>query len=269
MNNLREIYNNILTNIEDIYLKPNSKINTPFIGNSNLLKSLSINEYRNAIIDAILNNTDQYYIMLIGLIPIMSKYVNVTDVDVKDLNNIGGLSIKVNDQNYKNFEYYNSNNNSFFCIPVYVVFMKSNVDNIVFNNKNINEKLCFVINIICHSCTSSANSKFKIKAHELFFRQFDYKQFSVNIFNHIYQPSFELITDSEYIKNEIHNKYLIDYSSMGSIFSNDPVNKYLFGLPKFDIDGIKKDHPDVYKILQDQGVNYRKVISSKSHNPFK
>lgn len=266
MNNLRETYDNILTNIENIYFKANSKISIPFVGNINVLKLLLNNDDRNAIINTILDTTNSYYVMLIGIIPIMSKYVNVKNINLSKIDK--GLSINVTDQNYEKF-YSNDKNGTYFYIPVYIVFMKSNVDSIMFNNESISNKLCFVINIVCHSCTSCANSKFKITAHELFFRQFDYKQFSVNIFDHIYQPSFELITDNDYIKNEIHDKYLIDYSSMGSMFSNDPVNKYLFGLPKFDIDGIKKNYPDVYKILQDQGVNYRKVISSKSHNPFK
>ena len=264
MNNLRDIYNNIFTNIEDIYIYSNAKVMiqgyVPVIG----IKANQIdkwNDFKSFTINNYLINQKMNFGLHVGNVYIDKQ--NITDIE--------------HGSNPTLFNIQNINNKEYIEIPVYIVFttiVKNNknedINYTILNNNNNpidTSKLAFVINIVTHHVSSFTN-KFEILAHEYFYRQFDYKQFSVNIFDHIYQPSFRLITSKEEI-SKIHDKYLIDFSSMGSIFINDPVNKYMFGLPKFNIDGLKKDFPDVYAIHQDQGINYRKVIANGSHNPFK
>lgn len=272
MNNLSDIYNNIFTNIEDIYIKrDNPKVIIQGYYRSVFDIDDNWKKFKNYFINILLNNTDDNCGMHIGYVYIDNENITYVDKEKKDVDK------------FDTRVFYDKNNNSreYIVIPVYIVFTTTNnktnkdKDNINYtilnkdpNNNNIDtSKLAFVINIVTHHVSSFTN-KFEILAHEYFYRQFDFKQFSVNIFDHIYQPSFRLITSKEEISN-IHDKYLIDFSSMGSIFINDPVNKYMFGLPKFNIDGLKKDFPDVYAIHQDQGINYRKVIANGSHNPFK
>lgn len=267
MNNFSDIYNNIFTNIEDIYIKRNNpKVIIQGYGSVIDINDESWKIFKNNFINLLLDTPSNNYGIHVGYVYIDKE--NITYVD-KEKKNVDKFDTRV---------FYDKNNNSkeYIEIPVYIVFTtiaKNNKDNINYTILNKNNtiidtsKLAFVINIVTHHISSFTN-KFEILAHEYFYRQFDYKQFSVNIFDHIYQPSFRLITSKEEISN-IHNKYLIDFSSMGSIFINDPVNKYMFGLPKFNVDGLKKDFPDVYAIHQDQGINYRKVIANGSHNPFK
>ena len=258
MNNLRDIYTNVLDNIYKFYSKvynnPKGKIYIPsFVSIFDSNKYIqNWNTYKNLIIDSI---------ML---------------YDVNFAFHIGNISVNNNDLIIKP-----SQN----VIPVYILFSHKNEpvntyklingkkNDKIDNNKIDNNKINFIINILTHKYEGSntINISSSIRASEYFYRQFTYKEFSIDIFNHVYQPKFQLITDSKVI-NDITNKYLIDLSSMGSIFLNDPVNKRLFGLPKINIGNnnvmIKKLIPDIYKILQDQGVNYRKVIASNSHNPF-
>ena len=174
--------------------------------------------------------------------------------------NIEGISITTNDKPQPD-------------IGLFVLFVNSNED--ISKFKIINEvtfvptQVNFVIAITTHLFEGSNISTLKnsIRAPDYFFNQFTYKEFSINIFDHIYQPRYEVIRNPDEVR-EITDKYLIDLSSMGSIFLNDPVNKRLLGLPKIKADGIVKNTPDVYRIFQEQGINYRKVIASGMHNPF-
>lgn len=267
MNNLRDIYNNIFTNIEDIYIYDNAKVIIQKYVPVYRIDDTNIdrwNDWWNDQKSAIINNyllKNEYgnFGLQVGNVYIDKQ--NITDTE-----------------HGSNPTLFNIYNDKYIEIPVYIVFTtiaknnkNENINYTILNNENKpidTSKLAFVINIVTHHIISSFTNKFEILAHEYFYRQFDYKQFSINIFDHIYQPSFRLITSKEEI-SKIHDKYLIDFSSMGSIFINDPVNKYMFGLPKFNVDGLKKDFPDVYAIHQDQGINYRKVIANGSHNPFK
>lgn len=256
MNNLRDIYNNVLDNIMNFYSSKYNKLSGK-LHISSFAKYLDQKQYANnwehlksEIINKVLLTPDKRnYAFHIGHI-----VTNDKEIIIKPVQDI---------------------------IPVYILFSSDNkpinefhVLNNRENNSRINtNQVVFVLNIITHKYegTNTLNITKDMIAPEYFYRQFTYKEFSVDIFNHIYQPKFMLIRNSDKI-NEITDKYLIDLTSMGSIFINDPVNKRLLGLPKININNglfsIKKTTPDVFMILQDQGVNYRKVIASTSHNPF-
>lgn len=251
MNNTAEIYNNILDNLALYYgptpknnLISRKKQNTASFNTALTKDALSPQKWsntKNAIINSIMagNNIG----MAIGV-----------------FKNIEGIKITTNDKPQTD-------------INLFVLFVNSNED--ISKFKIINEvtfvptQVNFVIAITTHAFEGSNISTLKnsIRASDYFFNQFTYKEFSINIFNHIYQPQYEVIRNPEEIE-EITDKYLIDLSSMGSIFLNDPVNKRLLGLPKIKADGIVKNTPDVYRIFQEQGINYRKVIASGMHNPF-
>lgn len=255
MNNTRDIYNNILDNLAKFYgprslniigkfKTSKSKENDPIfssIFSAPAYQGADWTKAKNIIIENIMNGRN--VILTIG-----------------SLINIEGITIE-------------TNNKPQTTIPIYVMFV-SNVAK-AFSEYTKNTKadinlsmVNFVIAISTHLIDGNMNNvKEQVRASDYFFRQFDYKEFSIDIFNHVYQPRYELIRNPDTIK-EITDKYLIDLSSMGSIFMNDPVNKRLLGLPKINIKGIRKDVPDVYRIFQDQGINYRKVISSGTHNPF-
>ena len=115
--------------------------------------------------------------------------------------------------------------------------------------------------------TKPTSSMLSNGINENFYRELSYMEMSVDIFNHTYQPTFQLINREEFIDG-ILKKYNIELQCMGSMFINDPVNKRLCGLPKINTTDIQKNYPDVFRILQDQGVNYRKIINSGVHNPF-
>lgn len=260
MNNLEDIYNNVLENIHkfyghEFYNRVNGKLQIPISNvffESASYKNVNWENLKNDIIKQLIlsDNADNF-----GLY----------------LGSIRNQGITIKDDNGNIQE----------TIPVYVLFtFKNNPINtfIIKNSSNTHidtTKVNFIINIITHvfqQNVSSVNVNIdaiikNMRAPEYFYRPFTYKEFSVDIFNHIYQPRFQLIDDPTKIK-EITNKYLMDLSSMGSIFINDPVNKRLLGLPKINKDNIRKDYPDIYRIYQEQGINYRKVIASGSHNPF-
>lgn len=260
MNNLKDIYNNVLDNIHKFYghafynqVNGTGKVYTPinnvFFETANYV-NMDWEELKNGIIqNYILSENASNFGLYLGAI--INKGITIQDSDGNPQNNI----------------------------PVYVLFTFKNTDidtYTIVNYENINlKKVNFIINIITHvfqQTVSSVNVNIDgiikyIRAPQYFYRSFTYKEFSIDIFNHIYQPRFQLIDDPVKIK-EITNKYLMDLSSMGSIFVNDPVNKRLLGLPKINENLIRKDYPDVYRIFQEQGVNYRKVITSGSHNPF-
>lgn len=252
MNNTAEIYNNILDNLA-LYYGPTPKnnlisrkkqINGPSFNTAftqNVLSPQNWSQLKSAIINSIMagNNIG----MAIGA-----------------FRNIEGISITTNDVPQSD-------------ISLFVLFVSSNEDISKFNIINkvtfIPTAVNFVIAITTHAFegTNISTLKNSIRASDYFFNQFTYKEFSIDIFNHIYQPRYEVIRNPNEVK-EITDKYLIDLSSMGSIFMNDPVNKRLLGLPKIKADGIVKNTPDVYRIFQEQGINYRKVIASGMHNPF-
>lgn len=252
MNNLKDIYNNVLDNIMNFYLNYNELSGKLYISSfRTYLKQYkeSWEQHKSSIIEALLKPNKINFAFHIGYI-----VTNDKEITIKPVQDI---------------------------IPVYILFSSDNkpinefhVLNNSENNSRINtNQVIFFINIITHKYEgpNTLNITKDMIAPEYFYRQFTYKEFSVDIFNHIYQPKFMLIRNSDKI-NEITDKYLIDLTSMGSIFMNDPVNKRLLGLPKININNglfsIKKTTPDVFMILQDQGVNYRKVIASTSHNPF-
>lgn len=251
MNNTAEIYNNILDNLA-LYYGPTPK--------NNLIsrKKQNTASFKTALTQKVLSpqNWSQYKSAIIS--SIMSG--NNIGMAIGAFINIEGISITTNDKPQPD-------------IGLFVLFVNSNED--ISKFKIINEvtfvptQVNFVIAITTHLFEGSNISTLKnsIRAPDYFFNQFTYKEFSVNIFDHIYQPRYEVIRNPEEIE-EITDKYLIDLSSMGSIFLNDPVNKRLLGLPKIKTDGIVKNTPDVYRIFQEQGINYRKVIASGMHNPF-
>ena len=251
MNNTAEIYNNILDNLARFYgptsinnlishkKQSNARFNTALT--KNVLEPQKWSNTKSAIISSIMSGNNIG--MAIGV-----------------FKNIEGITITTNDKPQPD-------------IGLFVLFVNSNED--ISKFKIINEvtfvptQVNFVIAITTHAFEGSNISTLKnsIRAPDYFFNQFTYKEFSINIFDHIYQPRYEVIRNPEEIE-EITDKYLIDLSSMGSIFLNDPVNKRLLGLPKIKVDGIVKNTPDVYRIFQEQGINYRKVIAGGMHNPF-
>lgn len=255
MNNTRDIYNNILDNIAKFYgphspniigspKTANSKANDPIfssIFSASAYQGDNWTNAKNTIIKNIMNGRN--VILSIG------SFINIEGITIQ------------------------TNGASQTIIPVYVMFVSNVAKAFSDYTKNTRDDINlnmvnFVIAISTHLNDGNMNNvKEQVRASDYFFRQFDYKEFSIDIFNHIYQPRYELIRNPDTIK-EITDKYLIDLSSMGSIFMNDPVNKRLLGLPKINVKGIRKDVPDVYRIFQDQGINYRKVISSGTHNPF-
>lgn len=249
MNNLEDIYNNIFTNIENYYQNyiSDHKIYIPF--------SISVDFQSNAwdvfkknIINQLSNNTLKKNIV------IQIGYMLYTD----------GIT-------YKGTKYY--------YIPVYIAFTVENVSIIPLkplnpfqtkDGKTITPappEISFYINIITHMNTKPTSSMLSNGINENFYRELSYMEMSVDIFNHTYQPTFQLINREEFIDG-ILKKYNIELQCMGSMFINDPVNKRLCGLPKINTTDIQKNYPDVFRILQDQGVNYRKIINSGVHNPF-
>lgn len=251
MNNTAEIYNNILDNLA-LYYGPTPK--------NNLIsrKKQNTASFNTALTQKVLSpqNWSQYKSAIIN--SIMAG--NNIGMAIGAFRNIEGISITTNDKPQPD-------------IGLFVLFVNSNED--ISKFKIINEvtfvptQVNFVIAITTHLFEGSNISTLKnsIRAPDYFFNQFTYKEFSINIFDHIYQPRYEVIRNPDEVR-EITDKYLIDLSSMGSIFLNDPVNKRLLGLPKIKADGIVKNTPDVYRIFQEQGINYRKVIASGMHNPF-
>lgn len=256
MNNTRDIYNNILDNLVKFYGPRSTNIigkprtsttgaNDPFlysIFTSSAYQGENWKNAKNAIIQQIMKGNN--ILMSIG------SFINIE-----------GITITTNGKQQT-------------IIPIYVIFISSNDDISKFIHINTRTAIDtnmvnFVIGITTHKFEGSNINAVKenIRASDYFFHQFNYKEFSIDIFNHVYQPRYELIRNAASIK-QITDKYLIDLSSMGSIFMNDPVNKRLLGLPKISMEGIQKDIPDIYRIFQDQGINYRKVIASGTHNPF-
>lgn len=249
MNNLEDIYNNIFTNIENYYQKyiSDNKIYIPFILAVDF-KSQAWNVFKKNIINQLNNNT----------------------LKNNDVTPIGYMSYP-DGITYKGTQYY--------YIPVYIAFTVENVSIIPLKPlKPIQFKdgktvipappeISFYINIITHMNTKPNSSILSHKINENFYRELSYMEMSVDIFNHTYQPTFQLINKEEFINN-ILDKYNIELQCMGSMFSNDPVNKRLCGLPKINTTDIQKNYPDVFRILQDQGLNYRKIINSGVHNPF-
>lgn len=251
MNNTAEIYNNILDNLAHFYgpssinnLISRKKQNTASFNTAltkDVLAPQKWSNTKNAIINSIMSGNN------IGMVIGVFK-------------NIEGIKITTNDKPQTD-------------VNLFVLFVNSNEDvskfKIINNVTFVPTQVNFVIAITTHAFEGSNISTLKnsIRASDYFFNQFTYKEFSINIFDHIYQPQYEVIRNPDEVK-EITAKYLIDLSSMGSIFLNDPVNKRLLGLPKINVDGIVKDTPDVYRIFQEQGINYRKVIASGMHNPF-
>lgn len=147
-------------------------------------------------------------------------------------------------------------------------------------------KPAFIICILTHHIFKT-QSKINLKqleksiiAPEYFLRTFSYKEFSIDIFNHIYQPQFITMRDRKQIEDMLQ-QYMINLSSVASIYTSDPVNKRLLGLPSFsltihttDLENndisytFEKEYPDMYKILQSTNMTYRKVVYSKEKNPF-
>ena len=248
MNNLEDIYNNIFTNIENYYQKyiSDHKIYIPFLISVDF-KSNAWNVFKKSIINQLNNNT------LKNNVVIKIGYMSYPD----------GIT-------YKGTQYY--------YIPVYIAFT---VENVFIKQEPLQPiqtkdgqtitpappEISFYINIITHMNTKPTSSILSNGINENFYRELSYMEMSVDIFNHTYQPTFQLINKEEYINN-ILDKYNIELQCMGSMFSNDPVNKRLCGLPKINTTDIQKNYPDVFRILQDQGVNYRKIINSGVHNPF-
>lgn len=251
MNNTVEIYNNILNNLALFYgptpknhLVSRKKPDDPSFATALTKAELAPQKWSNTK-STIIGN-------------IMSG--NNIGMAIGVFKNIEGISITTNDKPQTD-------------VNLFVLFVNSNDDvskfKIVNNVTFVPDQVNFVIAITTHAFEGSNISTLKnsIRASDYFFNQFTYKEFSINIFNHIYQPQYEVIRNPDEVE-EITDKYLIDLSSMGSIFLNDPVNKRLLGLPKIKADGIVKNTPDVYRIFQEQGVNYRKVIAGGMHNPF-
>ena len=252
MNNTVEIYNNILENLA-LFYGPSQKNN--LISRKNQANGA---RFKTALTKTVLEPQNWYNTKSSIISNIMSG--NNIGMAIGMFKNIEGINITTNDKQQTD-------------VNLFVLFVNSNEDiskfRIINDVKYIPEQVNFVIAITTHAFEGSNISTLKnsIRAPDYFFNQFTYKEFSINIFNHIYQPQYEVIRNPNEVK-EITEKYLIDLSSMGSIFLNDPVNKRLLGLPKIKVDGIIKETPDVYRIYQEQGINYRKVIASGMHNPF-
>lgn len=249
MNKLEDIYNNVFENIKKFYSK----------------------EYNNAkgkFIIPITSIFDQYPKNYDGEEWIKNKNKIISSIMKDDKTNYG---LYIGTYAVKDMTF---NGNELNQIPVYILFTKINTEVNQYKILNIQSGIdqnipCFIINIITHHFKDSNTSTISksVLASEYFYRQFTYNEFSIDIFNHVWQPKFQLLNDEKSI-NDVTQKYLMDLSCMGSMFHNDPVNKRLLGLPKINTLGIVKKIPDVYRIFQHQGVNYRKVIASNSHNPF-
>lgn len=243
MNNLREIYNNIFDNIKKfyhtyiiegkLYIPITTLFNNP---------TLDWDQVKENMINRIFSS-NQNFGFLLGVMEYPDKIT------------------------YNGAEYN--------YIPVYICFSSDNTDSLLrcqmlsphpTDNGCAPKEISFYLNIITHKYNKSNTQKLSQDINDNFYRECSYKEMSVDIFNHIYQPKFELINNKKTI-DEIINKYNMDLVCMGSIFNTDPVNKRLFGLPKINTQNLKKNTPDVYRIYEDQGINYRKVISG-SHNPF-
>lgn len=249
MNNLEDIYTNIFTNIENYYTNYlNDKITIPFIPSIDF-KSKQWNSYRQNVIKCLSNGTcNKNIVQQIG-------YMQYND------------GIQYQNKTYK-------------YIPVYIAFTvenKSILNSVTLPASRIKYRdeefepapphISFFINIITHIVPKTNSITLSSGISDIFYRELTYMEMSVDIFNHIYQPHFQLINNKDII-NDILNKYNIELPCMGSMFSNDPVNKRLCGLPKINTNDIVKEYPDVYRVFQDQGVNYRKIINSGTHNPF-
>lgn len=254
MNNLEDIYTNIFVNIENYYYNylKQRKIQIPFIPTINFNEDNNWKAWKKSIINCLCNGTcTKNIVQQIG-------YMEYLD------------GIKFEDVTY-------------YYIPVYIAFSNKNEEiiksippqqfnqkTIQYNGKEYNRApptISFFINIITHNLVKPNSSTLSVGITDTFYRELSYMEMSVDIFNHIYQPNFEIINNSNKI-NDILTKYNIELQCMGSMFSNDPVNKRLCGLPKIITRNIVKEYPDIYRVLQNQGVNYRKVINSGTHNPF-
>ena len=255
MNNTRDIYNNILDNLAKFYGPRSLNI----IGRPKTAKSTANNPIFSSVFSSLDYQGEKWTKAKETIIKNIMDGRNVI-LTIGYFINVEGITIETNGKPQTN-------------IPIYVMFVNNVAKAFSEYTKNTRDGIDlsmvnFVIAISTHQIDGNMNNvKEQVRASDYFFRQFDYKEFSIDIFNHIYQPRYELIRNPDIIK-EITDKYLIDLSSMGSIFMNDPVNKRLLGLPKINVKGIRKDVPDIYRIFQDQGINYRKVISSGTHNPF-
>lgn len=249
MNNLKDIYTNIFTNIENYYTNYlNDKITIPFTPSVDF-KSEQWKNYREQVIRHLSNGTLRNNIVQqIG-------YMHYND----------GIKYQNKTYNY---------------IPVYIAFTVENKsilsyakypgNRVKYRNEEFEPaplSISFFINIITHIIPKTNSITLSAGINDIFYRELTYMEMSVDIFNHIYQPHFQLINTKDKI-DDILNKYNIELPCMGSMFSNDPVNKRLCGLPKINTADIVKEYPDVYRVFQDQGVNYRKVINSGTHNPF-
>lgn len=155
-----------------------------------------------------------------------------------------------------------------------------------FDSTYMPNKPAFIICILTHHIFKTP-SKINLKqleksiiAPEYFLRTFSYKEFSIDIFNHIYQPQFITMRERNQIEDMLQ-QYMINLSSVASIYTSDPVNKRLLGLPSFSLTlyttdmtnnnisyTFEKEYPDMYKILQPTNMTYRKVVYSKEKNPF-
>lgn len=266
MNSLTEIYENVLANVHKYYLDKN-----------NLSDSISV------------KNIDLSYFV--------TEAINGMDYGQKIASiNIEGITGDITDIIENRKEVNDNNGNTMYTIniPVHLWFISSlknskpHMSLTSFDNSYQPEKPAFVICILTHHMYNSSSLSHKtalkqladsIMAPEYFLRVFSYKEFSVDIFDHIYQPEFMIIRNMKTIDNLLEH-YMINLSSVASIYISDPVNKRLLGLPSFSktiiakVNGITsrytftKEYPDMYKIIQPSNVTYRKVVYSKEKNPF-
>lgn len=263
MNSLKEIYNNVINNVKKYYINENnlSGARKQIMSNLDVFVQKAIN--------------GQNYGTKIAT-------VAVSGITSDDIENIIDSNVKKSPDNNQ----YTVN------IPVHLWFVSSNlrIQNYMtttsFDNTYVLGKPAFIICILTHHMYNSS-SKINLKqftesivAPEYFLRVFSYKEFSIDIFDHIYQPRFTIIRGKDTI-DQILKQYMINLSSVASIYNSDPVNKRLLGLPSFTttivITGsggsssnltFNKEFPDMYKITQPSNITYRKVVYSKEKNPF-
>ena len=263
MNSLKEIYENVIANVNKYYLVKN-----------NLSGSIQ---------------------QQIDLSSFVTKAINGENYGTQITSiNIEGITGDIIDSSIKNRKEVKDNNgNTTYTIniPVHLWFISSLTSSKAwmsltnFDGSYESEKPAFIICILTHHMYESSHKislnqlADSIIAPEYFLRVFSYKEFSVDIFNHIYQPEFLIIRNMKTI-NDLLEHYMINLSSVASIYISDPVNKRLLGLPSFSkkiitkVNGttskytFNKEYPDMYKIIQPSNVTYRKVVYSKEKNPF-
>lgn len=244
MNSTRDIYQNIFNNIYKYY-GPNRSLSTPL--NSTLPPDYSSwNKFCSAMYEQFINKGTNVGI-LVAKVPVKREEIEIIPPE------------EGNEQD---------------SIPVWVWFVADGSKTVasLTNNAQFDPQIVnFVISIVTHKHSSGTIDRLakNVRCATLFYRQFDYREFSIDIFDHKYQPKFTLVRSPDKI-DQFLKKYMINLTSVANIYLSDPVNKRMLGLPsiKNREEGVTKEVPDVYVISQPMSVNYRKVVYTQSNDPF-